>query len=257
MQRLKVYQSLWAMEGRIPGQPERSLEHNIALIHRAGFDGISAHDTDPAQVEALNRALEGSGMGIEGQCFPATTADLDLPLRLALGFPLTQLDLQPDVRPRRVADCLPLLDGWTAAAEAAGVPLYIETHRDRMTTDLHFTLDLLEARPALPLLADLSHFLVGREFAMPVSDAHHAMMRRIKDNAWSFTAASPRASRCRSRSALPGTGPGWRCFWTGGPSASKAGAGARLPTRRWSLPANSARRPMRSSARTGASPANC
>jgi len=90
------------------------------------------------------------------------------------------------VRPRRVEDCLPLLDGWMRLADDTGIPICIETHRDRMTTDLYFTLDLLEQRPDLPLLADLSHFLVGREFAFPVDEENHALIRRILHNAHAF-----------------------------------------------------------------------
>lgn len=186
MQKLRIYQSLWAMERRHSQHPERSLNDNIALIADAGFDGVSAHYTDRSQVTALHRALAGTGLGIEGQCFPRTVDDLRGPLDLAQDHPLTHLDLQPDIRPRRVADCLPLLDGWMDLATAAGIPTYIETHRDRMTTDLHFTLDLLDARPGLPLLADLSHYLVGREFAMPVADDQHAQIDRILRNAQAF-----------------------------------------------------------------------
>lgn len=88
--------------------------------------------------------------------------------------------------PRTVAQCVPLIEGWFRLADEAGVTILIETHRDRMTTDLHFTLDLLDRFPDLPLLADLSHYLVGREFAWPVSDADHAMIHRILDNTWAF-----------------------------------------------------------------------
>ena len=71
-------------------------------------------------------------------------------------------------------------------AADAGIPVFIETHRDRMTTDLFFTLDLLGQRPELPLLADLSHFLVGREFAFPVDKENHALISRILQNAHAF-----------------------------------------------------------------------
>ena len=186
MQKLLVFQSLWAMERRHADGFEPSLEENIARIAAAGFDGISAHYTDRAAVERLNRATQGTGLGIEGVCFPRSVDDLRLPLELATEFPVRHLNLQPDIRPRRVQDCLPLLDGWMELAQRAGVPVLIETHRDRMTTDLHFTLDLLDARPGLPLLADLSHFLVGREFAFPVDVENHAMIHRILRNSWAF-----------------------------------------------------------------------
>ena len=186
MQTLLVFQSLWAMERRHTDGHERSLEDNIAMIAGAEFDGVSAHYTNRADVARLDAALRGTGLKIEGVCFPRTVDDLRLPLELAAEFPVSHINLQPDIRPRRIEDCLPLLDGWMRLAEAAGIPVYIETHRDRMTTDLYFTLDLLDRRPDLPLLADLSHFLVGREFSFPVSGENHALIRRILNNAHAF-----------------------------------------------------------------------
>lgn len=186
MQTLLFYQSLWAMERRHTDGHERSLDENIAMIAQAEFDGISAHYTNREDVAYLNEAIAATGLRIEGVCFPRTVEDLRLPLELAAEYPVSHINLQPDVRLRRVEDCLPLLDGWMRLAEEAGIPVFIETHRDRMTTDLFFTLDLLDRRPDLPLLADLSHFLVGREFAFPVNEENHAMIRRILGNAQAF-----------------------------------------------------------------------
>lgn len=186
MQNLLVFQSLWAMERRHTDGRERSLAENVAMIAQADFDGISAHYTNRADVVRLNETIRGTGLKVEGVCFPRTVEDLRLPLELASGFPVSHINLQPDIRLRRVEDCLPLLDGWMRLAGDAGIPVFIETHRDRMTTDLFFTLDLLDRRPDLPLLADLSHFLVGREFSFPVEEENHALIRRILDNAHAF-----------------------------------------------------------------------
>lgn len=186
MQELLFFQSLWAMERRHTDGYERSLDENIEMIAEAGFDGISAHYTKRSNVVGLNEAIRGRGLKIEGVCFPRSVEDLRLPLELAAEFPVTHINLQPDVRLRRVEDCLPLLDGWMRLAQDAGIPVFIETHRDRMTTDLYFTLDLLDRRPDLPLLADLSHFLVAREFAFPVTKEDDASIRRILANAHAF-----------------------------------------------------------------------
>ncbi len=185
MQELLFFQSLWAMERRHTDGHERSLEESIEMIVEAGFD-ISAHYTKRSDVVGLNEAIRGRELKIEGVCFPRSVEDLRLPLELAAEFPVTHINLQPDVRLRRVDDCLPLLDSWMRLAQDAGIPVFIETHRDRMTTDLYFTLDLLDRRPDLPLLADLSHFLVAREFAFPVTMEDDASIRRILANAHAF-----------------------------------------------------------------------
>lgn len=186
MQKLLVFQSLWAMERRHTDGFERSLAENTAMIVEAGFDGVSAHYTNRDDVVLLSEAIQGTGLKVEGICFPRTVDDLRLPLQLAAEFSVSHINLQPDVRLRRVEDCLPLLDGWMRLAEDFHIPVYIETHRDRMTADLFFTLDLLDRRADLPLLADLSHFLVGREFAFPVQEENHASIRRILRNAHAF-----------------------------------------------------------------------
>lgn len=185
-QRLLVFQSLWAMERRHTDGYERTLEENVRMIADAGFDGVSAHYTKRADVRRLAQLRAARGLHAEGQCFPRTIDDLQPVLENAVESGVHHIDLQPDVRPRTVAECLTLLDGWQRLAEQVDFPVYIETHRDRMTTDLYFTLDLLDARPDLKLLGDISHYLVGREFSWPVSGQNHALMHRILDQSWAF-----------------------------------------------------------------------
>jgi len=186
MQTLSIFQSLWAMERRHSDGFERSLEENVAMIAEAGFAGVSADYRDRDFVKRLSGLLKGRGMRAEGQCFPKTIDELKPILEIATEFGVHHIDVQPDVRPRRLQDCVPLLEGWRRLSEQVDFPVLIETHRDRMTTDLYFTLDLLDCFPDLKLLADLSHFLVGREFAWPVSDENHAMIHRVLDNTFAF-----------------------------------------------------------------------
>ncbi len=186
MQNLLIFQSLWSMERRSAKYPELSLEENIEKIASAGFEGISTHWYDRKVVSRVAGLLKQHGLQAEGQCFPKTVDDLKPVLEVAAEYNVHHICLQPDVRLRRLEDCVPLLEGWQRLAEEAGVDVWIETHRDRMTTDLFFTLDLLDRLPDLRLLGDISHFLVGREFAWPVSDENHALIHRILDSSWAF-----------------------------------------------------------------------
>ena len=120
----------------------------------------------------------------QAQCYPTDVDDLKPVLDLVAKLGADHVNLQPNVRPQRIEACIPLLEGWRRLGEQAGVAVHVETHRDRMTTDLFFTLQLLDCFPDLRLTADVSHYLVGREFAWPVDDINHAMIHRILDNSW-------------------------------------------------------------------------
>jgi hypothetical protein len=186
MQRLLVYQSLWAMEQRRPDGFEWSLDQKLDMIRVAGFDGAGVRFFDRAYAREVTQKLRGWGLTWQAQCYPRTVDDLKPVLEHVAEFGADHVNLQADVRPHTVAECVPLIEGWRRLAQEAGVALHFETHRDRMTTDLHFTLRLLDRFPDLRLTGDLSHYVVGREFAWPVSDENHRLMRRIIDNCWGF-----------------------------------------------------------------------
>ncbi len=183
-QTLAVYQSLWAMERRRPDGAEWPLEMQLEMIRAAGFDGAGVRFVDPDFARRVTGFLRAHNMTWQAQCYPRGIADLAPVLDLVAELGADHVNLQPDIRPHRLEDCVPLIEGWRRMAERAGVALHIETHRDRMTTDLFFTLRLLECFPDLRLTADLSHYLVGREFAYPVAAENHALIHRVLDQSW-------------------------------------------------------------------------
>lgn len=186
MQKLLVYQSLWAMERRRPDGLEWSLQEKLEMIQRAGFDGCGVRFFDHAYATEVTAFLRAHGMSWQAQCYPRTVDDLKPIIEHVQELGADHINLQPDVRPYRLEECVPYIEGWRRLAHDAKIPLHIETHRDRMTTDLFFTLHLLDCFPDLRLTADLSHYVVGREFAWPISEENHALMHRIIDNAWGF-----------------------------------------------------------------------
>jgi hypothetical protein len=187
---LHVYQSLWGME-QLPFRcnTEWTLEEQFDLIVEAGFDGISLSFTDADSAIRRCRPAIERGLRIQAMYFPTTVDGLKPVFRTieAVGREhVDHLNLQPNVRPHTLEASIPYLLGWQELADDFGTAMYVETHRDRMTTDLFFTLRLLDAVPRLRLTADLSHFLVGREFAIPVDAENHAMMHRIVQRSRAF-----------------------------------------------------------------------
>ena len=186
MQKLLVYQSLWAMERRRPDGLEWSLPQKLEMIRNAGFDGCGVRFFDLEYAREVTAFLRENAMSWQAQCYPKSVDDLRPVLDHVAELGADHINLQPDVKPYRLEDCIPYIEGWLALASESGLELHIETHRDRMTTDLFFTLHLLDRFPDLRLTGDLSHYVVGREFSWPVSEENHALMHRVIDNCWGF-----------------------------------------------------------------------
>lgn len=170
MQRLEIYQSLWAMELRNPLVPERAPEEAFTMVAEAGFDGMCL---DPSVSEiAENRAYRElfakHELGCMVNAFPHTPDDMRQLLDFAASMDACMVNVISGVMPMRPEDAISTVRGWINEAGERQMPLLFETHRDSLLNDLYFTLQLMNLVPEMRLCADLSHFVVDRELRAPV-----------------------------------------------------------------------------------------
>ncbi len=186
---LLTFQSMWAME-RLPWRErEWTFEEKVERIAGAGYDGAAVEFDNHEQAKEITGLLRERGLKWSVECYPKTVEELLTPIEYAAEFGIenaTHINLQPNVKPMTVLEAIPLILGWMQIAEDTGLEVLFETHRDRMTTDLLYTLQLIDAVPPMRLTADLSHYLLGREFRWPVSDADTELIHRIVERADAF-----------------------------------------------------------------------
>ncbi|HEV3177693.1 MAG TPA: sugar phosphate isomerase/epimerase [Stellaceae bacterium] len=188
MPKLEVFQSLWAMELRRPDGRERTHEESFEMVAAAGYHGmaIDLATTDVATARKNKPLFERHGLGCLINAFPRTIEALRPVLHMAKDFNACFVNVIGQVMPLSVEGMVPVIRQWLAMAEEEGVEIQFETHRNCITNDLFTTLLLLDAIPELRLCADLSHFLVDREFWYPISPENHALIRRILERSDSF-----------------------------------------------------------------------
>ena len=185
MQVLEVFQSLWALEQRRPDGFEWSLADKMEKIADAEFDGVDIVYGDFSS-EEVKPLLELHGLACTITAFPESIDGLKPAIDMARMLNARHLNIIGKVYPFSIEEGADYVLGWMALCQQAGIDVTIETHRDCLTTDMLYTLQLLDTVPGLPLCADLSHFVVGREFSWPITELVQSQIESILDRSNAF-----------------------------------------------------------------------
>lgn len=188
MQKLEIYQSLWAMQQRIPGKAERSMPEQFKQIAEAGYHGVCL---DPAVDEineclALKPLFKEYQLGCMVNAFPYTAEELAPLLDMAASLNASQVNIIGGVMPLQPSAAASVVRSWLTTAEHYAMPVLMETHRNGTLNDLFYTLEVLHQVPELRLCADLSHFVVDREFPLPLSEQDGQYIDQILERSDSF-----------------------------------------------------------------------
>ena len=186
MQKLEVFQSIWAMERRRPDGEEWPLERQVEMIVEAGYDGMDLYSFVPDLSRRAAKLLDQAGLACTCCAFPKSIEGLQDDIDMALELGARHLNVIGQLYPMTVAEGADIIKRWLDMGEASGMAITIETHRDCITTDMLYTLQLMAAVPQMRLCADLSHFVIAREFTWPIPTRDENWIQQVLDRAVAF-----------------------------------------------------------------------
>jgi hypothetical protein len=188
MQKLKIYQSLWAMELRNPDIAERTHEESFSMVAAAGYDGMCI---DPAvdeigKMRELLPLYEKYELSCMINAFPFQESDMQSLYELASDAQASLVNIIGGVMPIDPRDSVPVIRRWVEEARRMNLQVLFETHRDSLLNDLYYTLQVMDLVPEMRLCADLSHFVLDREMRAPLTQRDQAYIERVLERADCF-----------------------------------------------------------------------
>jgi sugar phosphate isomerase/epimerase len=188
--RLRVGHTLWGLRGlpmnaEIDGKPEWTIDEKFARCKAAGFESIecsmnSINDQNEQEIrEALRRHDLKAIIGHHPFSIEETQTAVDTAVRWGADFVVDQA--ASAFTP--LAEVVDLVNEGRRIANKAGIPLFVEVHRNNFTETIPQTLQLLEAAPNVRITGDFSHFVVVGEFYgwedEGAADKMDAILRRV------------------------------------------------------------------------------
>jgi sugar phosphate isomerase/epimerase len=164
--RMEIFQATWAMRD-LPGSPEPfDLQAAVDWIAAAGFGGVMHWvdvEADFAAIPVIQRAGLLAGMGFPARDLAVAAAVIER----ACDSGITFLNAQVYDAFTEDAAAIARLEALYEAADRAGLPLFVETHRGMITQDLLRTVAYARAVPRVQFTLDASHYVVAGEVIDP------------------------------------------------------------------------------------------
>lgn len=185
---LHVYTSHWAMQPHDPSGVILPDAEIAAMVADAGYHGLALDlgAADVATARAMQPHLARHNLTPLIVAFPRTVGALREALVMAQDFGSPFVVVVGQVMPTTVSGMIPVIRAWIEMSDQVGTPVHFETHRNCITNDLFSTLQLLDAVPEMRMAADLSHYIVDREFRHPLSATDRAQLSRVLARSDSF-----------------------------------------------------------------------
>jgi len=158
------------------------------MVAEAGYDGLAIDlgASDVATAHRVRPHLEANGLTPLIVAFPKEVEGFRDTLEMAKDFGSPFVDVIGQVMPLSIPEMEPIIRRWIEMSNRVGVPIQFETHRNCITNDLFVTLQLLDLIPDMRVCADLSHYVVDREFWFPLSEGDLGLISRILKRSDSF-----------------------------------------------------------------------
>lgn len=186
MTRLLVLQSVWGLDGCAGFDLGPGLESGLGRVVAAGFDGVGVNIARVERTATVARVMREHGLAWEGQVLIRDAPGLAAAIAEASQLGARHLNVQLAGPVAYVGEALGFIDTLLPMVASAGLPVFFETHRGRLTNDLLFTLRLLAARPGLRLTGDLSHYPVAGEMELPLRPDQQAAIETVLAHCHNF-----------------------------------------------------------------------
>ena len=185
---LKVFTSLWAMQPHDQTGEILPYDRVCAMVAEAGYDGM-AIDLGAADVQTaydVRPHMEREGLVPLIVAFPRSVESLRDTLKMARDFGSPYVNVIGQVFPLTVEGAIPVIRRWIEMSLEEDMPVQFETHRNCITNDLFATLSLMDAVPEMRLAGDFSHYMVDREFKLPLAPWERGLISRCIQRCDSF-----------------------------------------------------------------------
>ena len=177
MESLHLSQSWWGMAGLPMNDEPWSPEERFTRIAEAGFQSVHNGARDKKSAQFFARNLANNGLSYIRNAVVEPDADIDAisEIQAVAGTTLINYQLSPAFMPlswniRRVEQAV-------EAARQHGLTPVFETHRGRITQDPLRAMKLMAALPEIRFTIDLSHWMVGGEWAL-----HDVQLQQVIDH---------------------------------------------------------------------------